>query len=194
MKTKFFRKLTTKLKIFWFRKFLSTLRVEGNFHINSPTLFLGDNKSKIKIANKVHLGYYPSPYFFSGYNHLEVRGGGIILIGENTFINNDFSLCAEKANIIIGAHCFIGPRFFAMSSDGHGLSIANRNDFNMIKAKDIIIGDDCFIGANVIILKGVELWRGCVVGAGSVVTKNFPPNSLICGNPARFVRKIEQET
>ena len=114
------------------------------------------------------------------------------MIGANTFINNNFSLCAEKSNIIIGARCMIGPKFMAMSSDGHGLSIKKRNGIENIKSADIVIGDDCFIGANVTILKGVQLGSGCVVGAGSIVTQSFAPNSLIAGNPAKFIKAINQ--
>ena len=114
------------------------------------------------------------------------------MIGANTYINNNFSICAEKSNITIGARCMIGPKFVAMSSDGHGLSIKKRNGIENIKSADIIIGDDCFIGANVILLKGVNLGSGCVVAAGSVVTHSFEADSLIAGNPAKLVRKIEQ--
>ncbi|MCI5969161.1 acyltransferase [Helicobacter sp.] len=116
------------------------------------------------------------------------------MIHAHTFINNNFSLCASYSNITIGQRCMIGPKFTAMSGDGHGLSIKYRNNhIDKIKCTDIVIGDDCFIGANVTILKGVHLGRGCVVGAGSVVTKSFGENSLIAGNPARLIRTINQD-
>jgi len=56
--------------------------------------------------------------------------------------------------------------------------------------KDIRIGQNCWIGCNSVILKGVNLESNCVVGAGSVVTKSFPSNSVIVGNPAKILKKI----
>ncbi|KAJ5087224.1 hypothetical protein N7456_010840 [Penicillium angulare] len=55
---------------------------------------------------------------------------------------------------------------------------------------NIDIGQDCFIGENVIVLPGVTIGDGCTISAGSVVTKNIPPNLLAAGNPARIVRHI----
>ena len=54
---------------------------------------------------------------------------------------------------------------------------------------DTTIGKRCFIGNRSIIMPGVEIGDGCVVGAGSVVTKNVPPNTLVAGNPARIMRR-----
>jgi len=53
-----------------------------------------------------------------------------------------------------------------------------------------VIEDDVFIGMGVIVLKGSHLGRGCVVGAGSVVSGTFPPGSIVAGNPARVVRAL----
>lgn len=73
--------------------------------------------------------------------------------------------------------------FQAINSDFHALSIQERNNEALVKSADIIVGNHCFIGNNVSILKGVRLGNGCVVGAGSVVT----------GNPANLIKTINQE-
>ena len=117
----------------------------------------------------------------------------MITIGEGTYMNNNFSLVAYKHSITIGSNCFIGINFQAMSSDFHALSVSHRNDEAYIKGADVEIGDSCFIGNNVIILKGVKLGSGCVVGSGSVVTQSFPANSLLGGNPAKLIHTICQD-
>lgn len=57
--------------------------------------------------------------------------------------------------------------------------------------KPINVGDDCWLGGNVIVLPGITIGQGSTVGAGSVVTKDVEPYSLVAGNPARFIRKIK---
>lgn len=57
--------------------------------------------------------------------------------------------------------------------------------------KPITIGEDCWLGGNVIVLPGVTIGKGSTVGAGSVVTKDVEPYTCVAGNPARFIRKIE---
>lgn len=54
------------------------------------------------------------------------------------------------------------------------------------------IGKNCFIGGNALILPGVEIGDCCIVGAGSVVTKSVPPNSIVAGNPAQIVKRDVQ--
>ena len=54
----------------------------------------------------------------------------------------------------------------------------------LLEYKPVYIGDDCWIGRRVIILPGVKIGKGCIIGAGAVVTKSFPDYSIIAGNPA----------
>jgi len=61
-------------------------------------------------------------------------------------------------------------------------------------AYPITIGDDCWIGGNVTILAGVKIGNGCVVGAGSVVTKDIEDYSVVVGNPARLIKKVSPPT
>ena len=63
----------------------------------------------------------------------------------------------------------------------------------MIYAKPITIKDNCWLASNVVVCGGVTIGEGCVIGAGSVVTRDIPPYSLAAGNPCRVIRKITEK-
>lgn len=177
-------KLTFSLKKTLYRRILSTNSPISCGKIKQPTLFLG--KGAIRVAKTARLGYFPSPHFYSGYMHVEARSrDSEISVGERTFINNNAVLIAERGKISIGSRCFIGSNFQCVSSDFHGLDPRNRDDY---KSADVRIGDDVFIGNDVTILKGVSIGGGATIAAGAVVTKSFPENALIGGNPAKLIR------
>lgn len=58
-------------------------------------------------------------------------------------------------------------------------------------AKPVVIGDDCWIGGNVVILPGVTIGKGCTIAAGAIVTKSIPDWSVAMGQPARVVKKVQ---
>ncbi len=183
-------KLIQIIKILWFRFILSNIKIKGKVKIKIPTLFLG--KGQIKLGNRVHFGYFPSPYFYNGYNHIEARmNDAYISIGDNTHINNNCSIIANSGKITIGKNCVIGTNLSLFNSDFHGVKISERNDPEKIISQDIEIGDNVFIGNNVTILKNVKIGCGSIIGAGSVVTKSFPEDSVIGGNPAKLIKRIE---
>ena len=68
----------------------------------------------------------------------------------------------------------------------------NGGDSDLVPAKPVQIGKNCFIGCNSIILKGTVLGDGCVVGAGAVVAGKFEDNCVIAGNPAKVIRKLKE--
>jgi len=120
-------------------------------------------------------------------------------IGKNCFINFNF-VCQDDSTITIGDNCRIGPNV-CFVTPSHPLLVEQRrtrlcsdgkNRF-YCKAKPIKIGNDCWFGANVTVLPGVTVGNGCVIGAGSVVTKNIPDNSLAYGNPCKVIRKFSKE-
>ena len=64
-------------------------------------------------------------------------------------------------------------------------------DWNGVKSSPIIISDKVWIGFDVVILKGVTIGEGAIIGARSVVTKDVEPYSIVAGNPAKFIKKID---
>lgn len=90
-------------------------------------------------------------------------------------------VCAEK--ISIGKETYIGRDVWIRDNNG-GHTIVQAGYTN---SAPVIIGDFCWIGSNVVIMKGVTIGEGSVIAANSVVTSNIPPHSLASGNPAQVI-------
>ena len=123
--------------------------------------------------------------------------GAYIRIGNNVGMSG-VTIYARKG-IEIGENTAIGGNTKILDNDFHPIEAETRNkllmdknggDSDLVPAKPIKIGKNCFIGCNAIILKGTELGDGCVVGAGAVVSGKFEANSVIAGNPARVIKKV----
>lgn len=113
-----------------------------------------------------------------------------VRLGENVFINFN-SVFLDTCLITVGSRTLVGPNC-SFYSGTHPLDPAVRNGTQGPElGKEIHVGEDCWIGGNVCILPGVTIGKGSVVGAGSVVTKSVPDFTVVAGNPARFIRKIE---
>jgi acetyltransferase-like isoleucine patch superfamily enzyme len=118
------------------------------------------------------------------------RGTGIT-IGDRTGISAKAYL-AGQGGITIGDDVIMGPNV-QIFSENHEFSDINLTikEQGVIK-QAVIIGNNCWLGGGVTILAGVTIGDGCVVAAGSVVTKSFPPNSVIAGIPAKLVKNREE--
>lgn len=113
-----------------------------------------------------------------------VRKGGYLEIGRNSRINGCHISASDK--IIIGSNVRISQYVLIMDNDFHQVS----DHFAAGKKKAITIDDDVWIAAKATILKGVHIGKGAVVAAGSVVTKDVEPYTLVAGVPARPVRRL----
>lgn len=156
-------------------------------------------KRRFKHSDFLHIGtgcqfVAPGSMSFSGrtlindgcYFNAE---GGSITIGDWTAFNIGAHINAScGGRIIIGAHCPIGPGV-VMRTANHRFS---RTDINIQDqghdAADIVIDDDCWIGANAVILGGVHIGRGAIIGAGAVVTKDVPSMAIAVGIPAKVIK------
>lgn len=139
-------------------------------------------KYKLKLLYKLQKIKYGKNLKLKGIPFIYNRKGARLEIGDNTCIggntkilDNDFHPNEyEKRNALLQGTAPEGDD--------------SRADW--IGTKEIVIGKNCFIGCNALILKGTVLGDGCVVGAGAVVAGTFPPGSVIVGNPARVIRTL----
>jgi len=115
------------------------------------------------------------------------KKNSLIKIGNGCTIVNGTEIIAVK-KIIIGDNCSIGARCIILDSDFHGIKINNRSKQG--KTNPVKIGNNVWIGINVIILKGVNIGDNAVIGAGSVVAKDVPSGSIAVGNPIKIIGTV----
>jgi maltose O-acetyltransferase len=122
------------------------------------------------------------PPFYCAYGHH-------IFIGDNVFLN---VLCTilDCNEVRIGQHVMTGPNVQIYTA-AHDLQAKTRIQGWEV-AKSITIEDNVWIGGGAILLPGVRIGRNAVVGAGAVVSRDVPANTIVAGNPARVIREIEQ--
>jgi acetyltransferase-like isoleucine patch superfamily enzyme len=109
-----------------------------------------------------------------------------ISIGKNCMISMGAKLDVRRGNIIIGDRCAITSGCVILSHDRS----AKRVDLKDNGEGTVRLGNDVFIGVNSVVLRNVTIGDYSIVGAGSVVTKDVPPNVVVAGNPARIIRKL----
>ncbi|PAF39099.1 maltose acetyltransferase [Terribacillus saccharophilus] len=110
-----------------------------------------------------------------------------IEVGENFYAGFNFTVL-DMAKVIIGDNCMIGPNV-GIYTAGHSIQPVDRTKDGY--AIPITIGNDVWIGGSCTILAGVTIGDNSIVAAGSVVTKDVPPNTIVAGNPAKRIKDIE---
>ncbi len=158
------------------------IRVKGIFRLGRGSV-LGDGA--VIRGNNVIFG---DELYNSG--HLHVGGGGRqhptanLTMGDRCVCHNNFLNVCEP--IVIGNDVGLSPEV-AIITHGYWMSVLDGNPaiFSGVTIKDKVI-----VGFRTIILMGVTVGEGAIIGAGSVVTKDVEPCSVVAGNPAKFVRKI----
>lgn len=114
-----------------------------------------------------------------------------ISVGKNFYSNHNLVIL-DCAKVSFGDNVFIAPNC-GFYTAGHPLEASERNK-GLEYARPITVGDNVWFGANVSVLPGVTIGDNCVIGAGSVVNKDIPPNSLAVGNPCKVIRTIDNDT
>lgn len=110
-----------------------------------------------------------------------------IELGENFYSNHNL-IILDCAKVTFGDNVFIAPNC-GFYTAGHPLDYETRNK-GLEWAKPIKVGNNVWIGGNVVVLGGVTIGNNVVIGAGSVVTKDIPDNTLACGVPARKIKEL----
>ncbi|OAF99471.1 trimeric LpxA-like protein [Paraphaeosphaeria sporulosa] len=113
-----------------------------------------------------------------------------VKLGKNVMINFNATFL-DTCEISVGSRTMCGPNVSFYSATHPLDPVLRQGTKGPELGKEIHVGEDCWIGGNVVILPGVNIGRGSVVGAGSVVTKSVPDFTVVAGNPARVIRKIE---
>ena len=112
-----------------------------------------------------------------------------IEIGENFYANHNCTIL-DRARVKFGSNVFIAPGC-VFSTAGHPLDTEQRN-LGLEYAYPITVGDNVWFGAHVTVLPGVTIGSDCVIGAGSIVTRDIPSGVIAVGNPCRVLRKITE--
>jgi acetyltransferase-like isoleucine patch superfamily enzyme len=118
---------------------------------------------------------------------IQVGENGRVVIGADTHIQPRCYVSAYKGSLTIGSHVQIAANC-AFYAHNHGIAVGQLIRRQPVQTKGgIVIGDDVWLGVGVIVLDGVRIGNGVVIGAGAVVTRDVPDNTIAVGMPARVV-------
>lgn len=189
-------------KVWRYFKCVLILKQEIGFIIKNKFYEFGSNSTILK------------PYLqLSGYKNIKIGHNTTILTNSrlsvygnsndiNIQIGNDCSigfgfsaLASSQAKIIIGDNVLFASNIL-VTNENHGINPELDIPYmsQSLSAKNVYIGNGCWIGEQVCILSGVSIGEKCIIGAGSVVTKSIPDYCIAAGNPAKVLKKYNFET
>ena len=149
------------------------------------------SRGSIELGNNVDLWSYPD-----GENYktclLTYLPSSSIKIGNNCTLNG--TVIHSRSKVVIGENCMFGAGVVIMDSNFHSTSRdpAIRRPPDYAVDRPVVLGNNVWVGRNSIILKGVSIGDNSIVAAGSIVTRDIPPNQLFGGNPAQFIRILNE--
>lgn len=155
------------------------------------------------------------------WSRIGAAAGGRLSVGDDSIIHANISYDSPEGSVVVGDRCYIGRSHIvchtrvSLGNDvviSWGVTIVDHNshsvewryrkndildwakgqkDWSNVHISPVTIEDRVWIGFNAIILKGVTLGEGAIVAAGAVVTKDVPPYTVVAGNPAQVIRRLE---
>ncbi|KAK4552185.1 hypothetical protein LTR86_010539 [Recurvomyces mirabilis] len=134
-----------------------------------------------KIIGHVGEDAFIEPPFYVDY-------GCNLSLGDRFYSNFNFTVL-DCGLVTIGDRVMMGPNVSIYAAT-HETEIQSRRD-NIEYTKPVVIGDDCWIGGHTVILPGVEIGKGCTIGASSVVSRSIPAWSVAMGSPAKVVKSVK---
>jgi acetyltransferase-like isoleucine patch superfamily enzyme/glycosyltransferase involved in cell wall biosynthesis len=176
------------LRFFWYEPLFrgQCVAVGEGFQMEQLPYIAG--RGRIAIGSRVRLSG-KSNFGFSN----RLGQDPSIDIGDGTFVGHDCSFGVAEA-VRIGKNCLLAGGVSVRDFDGHPTDAHERRAHRPTPPeaiRPVVIGDDVWIGAGAIILKGVTIGERSIVGAGAVVTRDVPADSVVAGNPAQIVRRLD---
>ncbi|MGB3641105.1 MAG: DapH/DapD/GlmU-related protein [Rivularia sp. (in: cyanobacteria)] len=197
--------LGKKLRNFVYRSLLNKIGKSVNIQhfvelIGTPSIEIGDSVSLLKGVQINALGHPNNKVQIKDRVRLE-RGVDIrslddthIIIDENAYIG-PYVIITGTGDITIGKNCLIAPHCGIFANNHIFADPTRLIEEQGVTREGIVIEDDCWLGHNVTVLDGVNIGKGSIIGAGSVVNKSIPPFSIAVGTPARIIRnRLDRET
>ncbi len=155
--------------------------------------FYGKPIIKVCPGGKLHIGSDVTALSEARYNEIGLLQPVVITvlereasisIGDKVGISG--CTLSARSSIVVGSGTQIGSGALIMDHDAHVLPLGTDGE---VKTKPVMIGENVFIGARAIILKGVSVGDYAVIGAGAVVTRDVPSRAIVAGNPAQVIRQ-----
>lgn len=135
-----------------------------------------------RILGHIGEGSMIEPPFFCTY-------GQNLYLGDHVYLNTS-CVVLDNNEVRVGNHVMVGPAVQIYTA-AHPLEAKARIQGWEV-AKPVHINDNAWLGGGAVILPGIEIGRNAVVGAGAVVSHSVPPDTVVAGNPARVIRKVDQ--
>lgn len=154
--------------------------------------FAGDTSGRLRIGKGVVINSGLEANPVGGICSVFCFKGPDALIELDDYAGISNAMIAAYRHVYIGRHVNLGAGCKIMDTDFHPMDPDERRRNVNIPFEPVRIEEDAFIGTEAIILKGVTIGAASVVAAGAVVSKSIPPGEIWGGNPARFIKKLNE--